>query len=122
MRIFIVDDSKLILDRLKENLIPLGKEVEIVGTAATVHDAILGIDQLQPELIILDIKMPDGSGIDVLKDIKKRMAKVKVIMYTHYSSATFEHRCKLLGADYFVDKADFDSLLKIISHDITKST
>ena len=69
IKVFLADDSLIVREHLVTMLTEV-TEVEIVGQAENVPDAINGIGKLQPDLVILDIRMPGGSGIDVLEKIK----------------------------------------------------
>ena len=69
------------------------------------------ISRLQPDAVILDIRMPGGSGIDVLKKIKKNYPSTLVIMFTNYPTAQYRKRCLDLGTDFFFDKStEFDKI------------
>ena len=70
IKVFIADDSLIVQEHLVTMLDEL-TEVEIVGQAGTVVGAISAIRKFQPDVVILDIRMPDGSGIDVLRTIKQ---------------------------------------------------
>ncbi len=115
MKVFIADDSELIRERLTEILMGLKKPVDIVGQAGTVRDAIERITLLHPDLVILDIKMPDGSGIEVLRDIKRKFSDIHILMFSQYAIPVFKHRCQFFGADDFFEKGDFDSLLGAVA-------
>ena len=56
-------------------------------------------------MVILDIRMPNGSGIDVLREIKKNEHAPIVIMITNYPYPQYQKKCEAAGADYFFDKA-----------------
>lgn len=104
IKLFIVDDSLVV----REHLITLLDEVdgaEIVGQAENVAEAIGAIRQLKPNVVILDIRMPGGSGIDVLGNIKQAEAAPIVIMLTNYPFPGYRQRCMNAGADFFLDKS-----------------
>ena len=103
MKVFIVDDSAIIVKRLKELLAGL-EGVESVGEASTARSAIQNIDKLKPDVVILDIRLNEGNGIDVLRHIKKEKPSPIVIMLTNYPYPQYRRKCKELGADYFFDK------------------
>ena len=105
MKVFIADDSKIFRDRLKEMLSEL-TEVEIIGEAENILETTKRIRKLNPDVVILDIRMPDGSGIDVLKHIKKNNQAPAVIMLTNYPYPQYRKKCMELGADYFFKKSD----------------
>jgi len=113
LRLLIVDDSELMCARLSQML----KEIEgteIAGIAHNVRDAILSIQKTKPDLTILDICLPDGSGLDVLSQIRAAGLSTKVAMYT-YTYLQYQKRCLALGADYFFDiYSDYEKLLALV--------
>jgi len=110
VRVFIVDDSLIVREHLVTMLDDL-TEVEVVGQAETVTKAISAIGKLQPDLVILDIRMPDGSGIDVLQTIKQDEPAPIVIVLTNYPYPAYRQKCLQAGADFFLDKStEFDQI------------
>lgn len=102
---FIADDSTVIRERLVELLGTL-ENVTVVGEAADVPSAERGIRSTDPDVAIVDIRMPGGSGIDVLRTVKRAgAAKPAVIMYTNYGLPQYRQACAAAGADFFFDKA-----------------
>lgn len=104
MKVFIVDDSPVFRERLIDMLSEL-KGLEIIGQAESPKEAIEGIRKLNPNVVILDIRMPGGNGIDVLKNIKKGNPAIKVIMLTNYPYPQYRKKCMDAGADFFFDKS-----------------
>jgi DNA-binding NarL/FixJ family response regulator len=115
MLVFIADDS----DPVRERLIALLSEIvgaEVVGEARNYDEAVEGIRSLKPHVVILDVQMPGGSGIDVLKEIKQDRHPPVVLMLTNHASAPYRKKCMEWGADFFLDKSrDFESLASIFS-------
>lgn len=113
IKVFITDDSLIV----REHLVTLLDElagVEIVGQAGNVAEAISGIRKLQPDVVILDIRLPDGSGIDVLQAIKQDQPAPMVIILTNYPYSGYRQRCLNAGADFFLDKStEFDQIPKL---------
>lgn len=105
MKVFIADDSKIFRVRLKELLSEL-TEIEIIGEAENALETKKRIRKLNPDVVILDIRMPDGSGIDVLKHIKKNNRAPVVIILTNYPYPQYRKKCVELGASYFFNKSD----------------
>ncbi|MFZ3577035.1 response regulator [Virgibacillus sp. DJP39] len=77
-RILITDDAAFMRMQLKDNLTKLGHEV--VGEAENGRDAVEKYQELKPDLITMDITMPEMNGVDAVKEIKKLNADAKVIM------------------------------------------
>ncbi|GIK41819.1 MAG: two-component system response regulator [Chloroflexota bacterium] len=110
IKVFIADDSRVVRERLTTLLNEVA-EVEIVGQAENVAEAISAIGNLQPDVVILDIRMPDGSGIDVLRQIKQDGAGPIIIILTNYPFPGYRQRCLQAGADFFLDKStEFDQI------------
>jgi DNA-binding NarL/FixJ family response regulator len=108
--VFIADDSLIVREHLVTMLDELAG-IEIVGQAGSVAEAIKAIGQLQPEVVILDIRLPDGSGIDVLRNIKQDGAGPVVIILTNYPFPGYRQKCLQAGADFFLDKStEFDQI------------
>lgn len=110
MNIFIVDDSEILRERLRSILSDI-KGVKIVGEAEDVATAKEFLTASTPDVVILDIRMPGGSGIDVLEMIKHQKPSIKVIVLTNYPYPQYRKRCMELGAEFFLDKStEFDRL------------
>ena len=103
MKVFLVDDSAIVLEKMAAMISGIDG-VEIAGQALNAHDAIQSIVKLKPDVVILDIRMNGGSGMDVLKRIKKEIPPPIVIMLTNYPYPQYREKCQALGADYFFDK------------------
>jgi YesN/AraC family two-component response regulator len=85
--------------------------IEVVGQAENVAEAISAIRILQPDAVILDIRMPGGIGIDVLENIKQDDSAVLVIVLTNYPYPVYRQKCLQAGADFFLDKSiEFDQI------------
>ena len=83
MRLFIADDSEIVRSRLVGMLSEF-KEIDIVGEATTAQEAIESIRELIPDVAILDVRMPDGNGIEVLETLMKENISTKFIIFTNY--------------------------------------
>ncbi|MCB0173977.1 MAG: response regulator transcription factor, partial [Anaerolineae bacterium] len=85
-----------------------------VGQAETVAEAVTAIQKLHPDVVILDIRMPGGSGIDVLKRVKQGEVTPMVIILTNYPYPGYRQKCLQAGADFFLDKStEFDQIPKL---------
>jgi DNA-binding NarL/FixJ family response regulator len=110
IKVFIADDSLVVREHLVTMLDELAG-IEIVGQAEHVAEAISAIQNLQPDVVILDIRLPDGNGIDVLRNIKQDGVGPMVIILTNYPYPGYRQRCLNAGADFFLDKStEFDQI------------
>ena len=113
--ILIVDDSVIIVDRLTELISDL-QNIKSIVKASTYAEGIAMLQQSKPDIAVLDINLPDKSGIEVLKYIKSNLPSIVVIMFSNQGNEYYRDLCKSLGADYFVDKSKgFDEIPDIIS-------
>ncbi len=114
MRVFIVDDSEILRSRLIEMLSEF-KEIDIVGQTGYAQEAIELIKELIPDVVILDIRLPDGNGINLLKMIKKDNIYTKVVIFTNYPYFQYRKRCLDAGAEFFFYKAaEFENLVEAL--------
>jgi len=121
VKVFIADDSAPMREQIAATLSEL-KGIEIVGQAQNAPEAIDSIQKLKPDVVILDIRMPGGNGIAVLKEIKKYSKAPIVIMLTNYPYPQYRKKCKELGADYFFDKStEFEKINEVLENLIKDS-
>ena len=113
MKVLIVDDSENIRASLNKIFSSNYSEV-VINEAGTISDTLFILKNDLPDIIILDIKLPDGSGIDILKYVRLNDLTCVVIMFTNYTARQYREICKDEGADYFFDKTtEFDKVLTI---------
>jgi two-component system response regulator DevR len=119
MRVFIADDSRVVVERLAD-LLEEVPGVQLVGRANDAPEAIHSIVETNPDAVILDLQMPGGSGLDVLRSIRRSHPSVWVLIYTNYPYAQYREECIAAGAHYFLDKsAEFEKIPEIL-RDLTK--
>ena len=116
-QVLIVDDSKQIRERLAA-LLTESDQIHIVGEAGDGCQAMSMIPQLKPDTIILDIRLPKRSGIEMLKEVKVQYPKIRVIMLINYDYDLYRRQCKRLGADHFLNKTlEFEKIVATILED-----
>jgi two-component system cell cycle sensor histidine kinase/response regulator CckA len=104
MKVVIADNAPAVCDRLSA-LVGAIQGAEIVGTAATGQDVLPLVEAHNPDVVILDIDMPEESGIEVLRRIKSQKLSPIVIMLTNHSEMEYRDACLAAGAELFLDKA-----------------
>jgi YesN/AraC family two-component response regulator len=113
--ILLVDDSPIIIKGLKK-IIGTIENLNIAGEAETTYAALDLFKQNKPDIVILDINLRGGNGIDIIHDFKKLNPSTVVIMLTNYSKETFRKTSLEHGANYFLDKiTDVDKLIEILT-------
>ena len=105
MKAFIVEDAPQTRQELVELLATLAG-FEVVGQAGSVGEALTGIEAAAPEAVTLDISLPDGSGVEILKHIRRRGWKLSVVVLTGNLYEALQVKCKQLGAVAVLDKID----------------
>ena len=101
MRILLADDHKIVLDGLKSLLEP---EFELAGTVGDGRALVSAVEQLHPDVIVVDISMPLLNGIEAVRQIKKLDKQVKVVFLTMHPDVTYAIRAFEAGASGYVLK------------------
>jgi len=103
MRIFIVDDNVNIVKILEK--IIYDKELgEVVGKAHNGLDALMEIDAIRPDIVLLDLLMPGKDGISLLKEIKNKHPEIQYIMISQVSSKEMISKAYENGIEFFISK------------------
>lgn len=114
LRVLLVDDSIPVRQRLC-SLIEEDTRIDVVAQAGTVAQALACVERDQPDAVVLDLQLPDGSGYTVLQAIRQAGQPCLVIVLTNHFDPENRKRCLLLGADRFLDKwGQFDFLPGIL--------
>ena len=91
------------------------ENVEVVGAFHNGIDALTAIQELKPDMAILDNKMPGLKGVDVIREIRKEDNKVKLLLLTFYADKYYRQQAMEAGADYFFSKSeDFENIPEVI--------
>jgi two-component system, NarL family, response regulator DevR len=111
----IVDDSAIVRRRLAEMMGHVAR-VTVAGEAGSVAEALETIPLLRPDVVVLDLHLPDGDGVTVLESVKRAVPAPVVVMLSNYSDDVYRTWCEAAGADFILDKAkQFDELPGILS-------
>jgi len=84
IRVFLLDDHEIVRTGLR-SLLESTDDLEVVGEAGTVAEAMSRIPALQPDVAILDVRLPDGSGVEVCRDVRSKLPTTACIMLTSYA-------------------------------------
>ncbi len=114
MKLLIVEDSELIRYRLVGLLQHL-PEIRTIKTAGSLHEALYIGSHLLPDLIVLDLHLPDGNAIKIIPLLKRMQAGLRIAVLTNDANAYNREHCLLAGADWFFDKStEFEQLLALL--------
>ncbi len=99
----IVDDSNLVRASLR-NLIDISVGASTIREAGTLSQALVGVERHPPALVILDLNMPDGFGLDFIQLLKALSPTSRIAVVTILADAEYRQHSLALGADWFFDK------------------
>jgi DNA-binding NarL/FixJ family response regulator len=103
LKVYLVEDSPAILERL-EALLATVEGARTIGRASRASEAIEGILAEQPDLVVLDLKLAEGSGFDVLRAVRGAAPGIDVYMLTNFASEPYRRLAERLGARNLFDK------------------
>jgi len=102
VRLLVADDHQVIRTGLASLL--AGTDIEIVAEAATGKECIKQAEKHKPDVILLDIRMPDGDGLSTLEKLRAKVPDCRVVMLSTYDNPTYIARAVALGASDYVLK------------------
>ena len=103
IRILIADDHEVVRLGLR-SLLGREKAIEIVGEAATAEEAVAQAERLQPTVVLMDVRLPDRSGIEACREIRAAAPDTRVIMLTSYADDEAVFASILAGASGYLLK------------------
>ena len=114
IRVLLVDDHEVVRLGLR-TVLSHHPAITVAGESATAADAIRQAEQLKPDIILMDVRLPDGSGVDACRDILAALPHTRVIFLTSYADDDSVLSAVLAGAQGYVLKAiDSASLISTI--------
>ncbi len=102
-RVFLVDDHEIVREGIAA-VINAQPDLEVVGEASNARQARARVDATLPDVVVLDVRLPDGSGIDVCRDIRSAHPGVHVLILTAYDDDEASYAAVLAGASGYVLK------------------
>lgn len=116
VKTIIIDDSQIIGERLSNMLNDIDG-VMVAGQASCAREGLALAYSSKPDFVILDIRLPDVSGIEIIADIKNIDPGIYIAMLTNYPYQSYRKFCTELGADYFFDKSnEFGKLIETLTN------
>ncbi|GGS87117.1 DNA-binding response regulator [Streptomyces chromofuscus] len=104
IRVFLLDDHEVVRRGVRE-LLSVEDDVEVVGEAGTAAEALVRIPATRPDVAVLDVRLPDGSGIEVCREIRSRDDTVRCLMLTSFSDDEALFDAIVAGASGYALKA-----------------
>lgn len=113
-RLIIVDDHELARESL-QNMLSDEPDIEIVGEAANGRQALLLCSRLRPDLILMDVRMPEMDGLAATKEVKERFPKTSVMMLTMHENPDYLFEALKVGAaGYVLKDAPQDEIIEAV--------
>lgn len=104
MRLLLVDDQVLFVESLKTVLSIIATDIEIIGIAHDGLEAVRWLDREQPDIILMDVRMPHMDGVEAAKEILSRHKYIKIMMLTTYDDDEYVEEAMKYGASGYVLK------------------
>src|SRR5215471_2534646 len=108
--ILIVDDNAQLREFMRE-IIAEASDLHVVGEAADGAEAMRLVEELRPDIVLLDLVMPQVSGLEVMRWIKTEHPKIKVIIVTVHDEDAYRQAAEASGADAYLLKKTLGTVL-----------
>src|SRR5690554_2192573 len=111
LKVLLVDDHEVVRTGLRA-LIDSQEDMQVVGEAGTAEEAVRRVGYDSPDVVVLDVRLPDGSGVEACREIRQRFPEVKVHMLTSFADEEALMAAILAGASgYVLKRVKSDDLL-----------
>jgi len=117
IKVFLAEDHPLVRKGIR-SILDQEFNVEVIGEAENGREALTKIEQLLPDMVILDISMPILNGLEVTRQIKKRQPKIKIIILTMHTSEEYVFEIMQAGASGYVLKQSAPKELVIAIYEV----
>jgi len=104
-KVLIVDDHPVVREGLAQR-INRERDLTVCGEAQTARDALRAVASLQPDIVVLDLSLPSGHGLELIKDLKPLMPDLRVLVFTMHDESIFAERALRAGARGYVMKQE----------------
>ncbi|HWI83312.1 response regulator transcription factor [Ramlibacter sp.] len=113
MKVFLADDSAMIRDRVAAMLAT--RAMDVVGEAETPQASIEGILAAQPDVVVLDVQLEGGTGLQVLRAVREQEPGIAFVVFSNNAGPAYRKRYLGEGAERFLDKTtEFDQLVTAV--------
>jgi DNA-binding NarL/FixJ family response regulator len=113
VRLVLIDDHEMVIEGLKAMLAAFGDRVEVVGQAVGAERALAVVDELNPDIVLCDVRMRGSSGLDVCADLRSRCPGRKVVMLSVYDDEQYLFQALRVGASgYLLKSISSDELVR----------
>ncbi len=113
IRVLLVDDHQVVREGLRR-MLDLDKDIEVVGEATSGEEALTKAEQLSPDVILMDVKMPGMGGIDAIRELKAKQCAAGVIVMTVYEDKYLAQAAEAGAVGYLLKDVSREELTKAI--------
>ncbi len=113
IRVFLVDDHEVVRKGMKF-LLEDEDSLEIVGEASGGREAVATIPQVKPELVLLDINMPEMNGIEVAKVLRREQPAVRILIFSMHNDADYVLKSIESGVDGYAEREEIVKAIKTV--------
>ncbi|GIH21757.1 DNA-binding response regulator [Acrocarpospora phusangensis] len=103
IRVFLLDDHEVVR-RGVAALLDVEDDIEVIGEAGTAESALARIPALRPDVAVLDVRLPDGNGVEVCREVRSRLPELRCLMLTSYADQEALFEAVMAGAAGYVLK------------------
>jgi len=111
VKVVIADDHVMVREGIKQ-LLELDGDFEVVGEASDGYECLSVLNEVKPDVLLLDINMPNMNGLQTLERIRKEKLNVRVLLLTIHNEVEYLEKAKNIGVDGYVLKDSESSVLK----------
>jgi len=104
-KIYLLDDHPIVIEGLKK-IFEGQEDLQFVGYSEDANNALVEIEKLKPNLVILDLTLRDRSGVDLIKKLKQSHPSISVLVYSMHDENVYAERCLRAGAMGFIMKGE----------------
>lgn len=114
IKVFLADPSRLVRSRVRSLL--EGRSIAVVGEGATPGDCIEGVPARGPDVVVLEVQLEGGSGLEVLKALHAPYPAIAFVVFSNHAAPAYRRRYLREGALHFLDKStEPDRLVQCIA-------
>jgi DNA-binding NarL/FixJ family response regulator len=115
VKVFLVEDSAPIRERVAAML--AASDIDVVGAAANPEQSIVGILAVHPDVVVLDVQLDGGTGLQVLRAVRRAEPDIAFVVLSNNAAPAYRKRYLGEGAWRFLDKTtEFDQLATAVEH------
>src|SRR4051812_41446638 len=113
IRVVLVDDHEMVIEGLKAMLLPFRARIRVVGHAVGVENALEVIKSLRPEIVLCDVRMKGGSGLDLCRAVRAHDPHRKIVLLSVYDDEQYLFQAMRVGASgYLLKGINSDELVR----------